>query len=101
VESQFDPKASSFGVLARAGTISFAPVDLRGHFRPAEPSTTFFELRWILAHCSGGSKRKVCERVLRSSHAMHNFSTSPGIVQVHTKMQNCAENFVVCAPQKL
>jgi hypothetical protein len=49
VESQFRPNSSSLGVLARAGTIGRAPVDLRGPFRPAEPST-------LLSNCVGFSR---------------------------------------------
>jgi hypothetical protein len=78
-----------------------APVDLRGPFRPAEPSTITFKLRWILAHCAGGSKRKVREGVQRSSHAMHNFSTSTGIVQVERKTQILLEKIMVYARRKI
>jgi hypothetical protein len=78
-----------------------APVDLRGPFRPAEPSTIAFKLRWILAHCSGGSKRKMREGVQRSSHAMHNFSTSTGIVQVLRKSQILPEKITVYAQRKI
>jgi hypothetical protein len=78
-----------------------APVDLRGPFRPAEPSTIAFKLRWILAHCSGGSKRKVREGVQRSSHAMHNFSTSTGIVQVLRNSQILPDKITVYARRKM
>jgi hypothetical protein len=78
-----------------------APVDLRGPFRPAEPSTIAFKLRWILAHCSGGSKRKVREGVQRSSHAIHNFSTSTGIVQVIRNSQILAEKIAVYTRRKM
>jgi len=78
-----------------------APVDLRGPFRPAEPSTIAFKLRWILAHCSGGSKRKMREGVQRSSHTMHNFSTSTGIVQVERKTQILPEKITVYARRKM
>jgi hypothetical protein len=88
-KANFTLKLQALEFLPAPERLSCAPVDLRGSFRPAEPTTTALKLRWILAHCPGGGKRKVCEGVQRSSHAMHNFSTSQRNAQVRRKKKIC------------
>jgi len=101
VESQFSLKLQALEFLPAPERLSFAPVDLRGLFRPTEPSTTLLKLRWILAHCSDLSKQKVCEGVHRSSHSMHNFSTSQGNAQVERKLKKFLKKIAVYARKKM
>jgi hypothetical protein len=100
-KASFPLKLQALEFLPAPERLNFAPVDLRGLFRPTEPSTTLLKLRWILAHCSDLSKRKVCEGVQRSSHAMHNFSTREENAQVQRKSEDFLGKIAVYSQGKM
>jgi hypothetical protein len=83
------PKASRLGVLARAGTNVLLPLWFRAAQSDLQDQVSPFQTGWILAHCLGWSKRKVCEARYQRSHGIHNFSTSTENGQVSKK---CTEN---------
>src|SRR5216117_2269014 len=77
VESKSVRVSTGFGILARAGTLRYAPVAPRAaHLELVGPRTAAMSHRGIVSDWSARSKRKIGEDIHPLSHPMHSFSTS-------------------------
>ena len=69
--------STGFGILARAGTLQFAPVaPPAARLELSAKVTAAMSQRGIVSDWSAGGKRKIGEDIHRLSHPMHSFSTS-------------------------
>jgi hypothetical protein len=74
--------SSGFGILARAGTLSSAPVAPRAaRLELSCPRAAAMCQRGIVSDWRVRGKRKIGEGVHQLSHTMHSFSTSTSFVE--------------------